>query len=68
MPHMNPDWFKNFIENGNNLIKFARDNTHDENHHMFPKTNQCNQCNQPLLANIIGHHFRTFKQHDYTGQ
>ena len=68
MPHMNPDWFENFIENGKNLVKFAKDNIRDENRCMLPRTNECDQHNQPLLANIIGCHFRTFKRHDYTRQ
>ena len=68
MPHMNPDWFEKFVEKSNSLFKFAMDNIRDENRRTLPKTNERNQHNQPLPANIIGHHFGTFKGHDYTRQ
>ncbi len=65
-PHPNPDWLAKFCENSNCLYKYVDDNFRNKTHHTLPKTNEHDQCNQPLPANVIGCHFRTLRCHDHT--
>ena len=68
LSNMNPVWFAKFCERGNHLIKFVKDNICDKTCHTLLKTNECNQHNQPIPANVIGRHFGGFTCHDYTTQ
>ena len=66
--HMNPDWYAKFCDSSKHLLKFGRDNIHDETRRTLPKTNERDRRNQPLPANVIGRHFGTFTRHDQTRQ
>ena len=65
---MDPKWYKRICDTGEPLFKIMRDNMRDKNCCTLPKTNECDQCNQPLPGNVIGCHVGTFKHHEHNGQ
>ncbi len=66
--HLNSDWLTKFNDSSNQQIKFVSDNICDKTCHTLLKTNEQDWHDQPLPANDIGHHFRSFKHNDYAAQ